>query len=135
MMAESSEKVYCVPCCDECEDKCLCGDTTLEPHARVAHVRNADKHWHDLQRTRREKHHVCENVTLRAGFVSCVHPPSLTRESPSLCKRKHLESVFFSIMKLIAYLRMKNLLMDGRTSSNPFWGRHARNTLRAQVNC
>ena len=33
-----------------------------------------------------------------------------------------------STMKLLAKLRMKNLLMDGRTTSNPFWGRHARNS-------
>ena len=28
-------------------------------------------------------------------------------------------------VKLLANLRMKTLLMDGRTTSNPFWGRHA----------
>ena len=39
-----------------------------------------------------------------------------------------------STMKLLANLRMKNLLMDGRTTSNPFWGRHARNPLRSQKN-
>ena len=31
MMAESSEKVYCVPCCAECTDDFFCEDTTLEP--------------------------------------------------------------------------------------------------------
>ena len=31
MTAETSEKVYCVPCCAECEDQFLCEDTTLEP--------------------------------------------------------------------------------------------------------
>ena len=35
-------------------------------------------------------------------------------------------------MRLLANLRMKNLLMDGRTISNPFWGRHTRNPLRFQ---
>ena len=53
----------------------------LQPHARVAHVRDADKtscaHY-------KRKHHVCGNATLRAGLVSCVHTPSLTRESPLL---------------------------------------------------
>ena len=42
----------------------------LEPHARVAHVRDADK---TCDGTLREKNHVCGNLTLRAGLVSCVH--------------------------------------------------------------
>ena len=37
-------EVYCVPCSAKCEDKCFCEDTTHEPHARVAHVRDADTH-------------------------------------------------------------------------------------------
>ena len=37
-----------------------------------------------------------------------------------------------STMKLLANLKMMNLLMDGRTTSNPFWGLHARNPLRSQ---
>ena len=36
-----------------------------------------------------------------------------------------------STMKQPANLRMKNLLMDGRATSNPCWGRHARNPLRS----
>ena len=36
-----------------------------------------------------------------------------------------------STMKLLANLKKKNLLMDGCTTSNPFWGRHARNPLRS----
>ena len=133
MMADSSEKMYCVPCCAKCEDKCFCEDTALhvqilnrEPHARVAFVRAADKTSYG---TLREKNHVCGNVTLCAGLVSCVH----SRRCKGIaiaCKRKHLESVLkkiahsmmrISTMKLLANLRMKNLLMDGRTTSIPFW--------------
>ena len=45
MMAESSEKVYCVPCCAKSEDKCFGEETTLlESHAHVMHVRDTDKH-------------------------------------------------------------------------------------------
>ena len=116
----------------------------LESHAHLMHVRTDDKHRHDEQRTPREKHHVCGNVTLRAGLVSCVHPPVAFKGNAIACKRKHIEPVEkyiarsmmkISTMKLVVNLRMKNLLMDGRTTSNPFWGRHARNPLRSQKNC
>ena len=50
MMAEAAEKVYCVPCCAQCEDKCFAHTTlhcdlsreALGPHAHVMHVRDAD---------------------------------------------------------------------------------------------
>ena len=42
-------------------------------------MRDADKTSYG---TLREKNHVCGNATLRAGLVSCVHSPSLTKESP-----------------------------------------------------
>ena len=35
MMAESSEKVYCVPCCAKREDKCF-ANTTL--HSDLSHM-------------------------------------------------------------------------------------------------
>ena len=143
MMADSSEKMYCVPCCTKCEDKCFCEDTALhvqilnhEPHARVAFVRATDKTSHGALR---EKNHVCGNVTLCAGLVSCVHSRRCKRIAIA-CKRKHLESVFkkiahsmmkISTMKLLANLRMKNLLMDGRTTSIPFWGQHEWNPLHS----
>ena len=54
MRADSSRKVYCVPCCAKCEDKCFfflnttphcdLGREALEPHVHVMHVRDADKH-------------------------------------------------------------------------------------------
>ena len=98
VMAESSEKVYCVPCCAECEDnvfvktqRFMCKSrvvTRLEPHARLARVRDADArvaHVRDADKTScanyRSKNHVCGNATLRAGLVACVHHPSLTTES------------------------------------------------------
>ena len=51
------------------------------------HVRTGDKTSYG---TLREKNHVSWNVTLRAGLVSCVHLPSLTRESPLLASENTL---------------------------------------------
>ena len=81
MMTESSEKMYCVPCCAMCEEKCFGEHNTplcLEPHACVMHVKADDKTNYGTPR----ENHVCGNVILRASLVSCVHPPSLTKESP-----------------------------------------------------
>ena len=113
----------CVPCCAECEDKCfvktqhfMCKSrvvTRLDPHARVAHVRDADQtsceHY-------KRQNHVCGNATLRAGLVSCVHTRRLQRDDQQISH----SMMMISTMKLLAHLRMKSLMVDGRTTSNRF---------------
>ena len=78
---------------------------------------------------------------IACGFGGLCTPPVAYNGIDIACKRNTLRPskkiiahsmVKISTMKLLANLRMKNLLMDGRTISNPFWGRHARNPLRFQ---
>ena len=146
MVAELSEKMYCVPCCAECEDKCfvktqrfMCNSrvaTRLEPHALVAHERDADK---------TSCAHHKRKITC-AGTRHCVRvwcpvctSPSRAKRVAIACKRNTVQKKIplnsmmkMSTTELPANLRMENLLMDDRTTSNPFWGRHARNPLQFQ---
>ena len=82
---ECSEKVYCVPCCAKCEDKCFCEHNTpwwLEPHACVMHVRADDQT--KLWNTARGKSRVRESdIACRFG-VLCTPPRRLQGNRPCL---------------------------------------------------
>ena len=59
--------------------RCDLSREALEPHAHVINVRDADRRSYG---TLREKNHVCGNMALRAGLVSCVHPGRLQEKTP-----------------------------------------------------
>ena len=97
-------------------------NSTVCHAAGVTHVRTDDKTSYG---TLREKNHVCGNVTLRAGLVSCVHLQNNGRACETFvsfsCEPSHLIAnvrVFFGFRKLFPTFTVLHVLKTKTSSSD-----------------